>query len=79
MSAICPACGSDDIKDGAVFRTMVKDGIYYEFRRAVCRDCRENIIGVTEYRQMGGIDYITREELKPMYGITHGRFAGRWA
>lgn len=79
MSGICPFCGSDSIKDGSVFRTMVKDSVYYEFRRARCLDCNENIIGVSEYRMAGGQDYIRREDLKPMFGITHGKFMGRWA
>ena len=79
MTSICPVCGSDEIKDGQVFRTMCRDGKYYEFSRARCRDCGENIVGVTEYRMLGGREYIRREDLKPMYCITHGRFSGRWA
>ena len=79
MSAVCPVCGSDEIKDGQVFRTMCADGKYVQFSRARCRECNENLIGVTEYRIVGGTDYIRREDLKPMYGIIHGRMAGRWA
>ena len=79
MTGICPFCGSDDIRVGQVLKTIQKDKEYHVLHRCLCKGCGQPIIGVKTYRAEEEMTYIKKEDMKVIYGTSHGKFFGKWA
>ncbi|MDO5862464.1 MAG: hypothetical protein Q4Q58_06720 [Thermoplasmata archaeon] len=76
---ICPCCGDDDIRMGQPLSTLQKKDEYYMFTRATCRSCGAPLVAVRSFKERGATELIRREDMKPLYGVKHGIFKGRWA
>lgn len=78
MKGICPYCGSDSIRIGQVLKTLQKDDAYYIFSRCLCKDCNQAIVGVRTFYEKDEMSFIRKEDMKELYGTTHGRYFGKW-